>query len=115
MSMDTYLDNLADQQERLAAETDRERFLKFHEANPHVYKKIVELAWEAKNGGFEHLGMRFLWERVRWWHLFECVDQSSIDAGYMMNDHHIAYYSRLVMDNEPGLKGFFRTRRMVGE
>lgn len=81
-------------------------FEKFHRENPVLYGELVRLAREAKAAGAEKLGIRQLWERLRWWLRFEVKR----DGDYRLNDHLTAHYSRLIMQREPDLAGFFETR-----
>ena len=81
-------------------------FVEFHEANPHVYQKLCELARQAKKMGRHRLGMKALWERLRWFSQFEVETV----ADWRLNNSHTAYYARLIMASEPDLIGIFRTR-----
>jgi hypothetical protein len=83
-----------------------QRFAAFHEANPHVYATLVRLAREARAAGKERLGMKALWERLRW--ELEVVTRGD---EFRCNNNYTAAYARLLMDNEPDLAGLFETRR----
>lgn len=89
-----------------AFEERQAAFEKFHRENPILYAELVRLAREAKAAGAERLGIRQLWERLRWWLRFEVKR----DGDYGLNDHLTAHYSRLIMDREPDLANFFETR-----
>lgn len=90
----------------MSATDRRERFEKFHAANPAIYRELVRLAREAKAAGLEKIGIRALRERLRWW-----VKVEVRRAGeYRLNDHLPAYYSRLIMEQEWDLAEFFETR-----
>lgn len=86
--------------------TIEERFTEFHKANPHVMRLLVQLAREAKDSGATKLGMRMLWERLRWSLVVETQDES----GFKLNDHYPPLYSRLIMANHPELDGLFEVR-----
>lgn len=78
----------------------------FHAEFPEVY---VELARRARlmlsyNRRF---GIRTLWESMRWDFMLKSGPNPE---PYKMNDHHTPFYSRLLMDSEPDLKGIFETR-----
>jgi hypothetical protein len=80
-------------------------FERFHAENPHVYELFKQFARQVV--GFDHYGMKSLFERVRW-HLD--VETRNED-GLKLNNNYTAYYARL-LNREPGMAGFFRTRRM---
>ena len=81
------------------------RFLQFHLANPHVYRKLRELSLFAKRHGAKKIGIALLFERLRWWSMFETKG----DVFKLCNDYR-AYYARVLMNNEPELAGFFEIR-----
>ena len=87
--------------------TIAENFAVFHEANPHVYKMLSKFTFEAINAGFKHFGARMIWERMRW---YTAIDAPDLGTFFKLNDHYIAYYSRLFMKDHPRYKGFFRIR-----
>lgn len=85
-----------------------ERFEKFHAEHPEVYAKLVQLARDARSSGLRHYGMRALWERMRWHFQVENRDED-----FKLNDHYPPYYSRLIMQREKDLEGFFETRGYI--
>lgn len=84
----------------------RERFLRFHNENPHVYAALVRYARELKRAGVQRAGIRLLWERLRW---DETIRTSGVP--FKMSDHHTSFYSRLIMLKERDLMDFFDTRK----
>jgi hypothetical protein len=86
-----------------------ERFLEFHRANPQVYRELVRFAREAKRYGKHVLGIRPLWERVRWELTIVTFDANS---SFVFNDHYHSRYARLLMTREPDLRGMFRLRKL---
>ena len=46
--------------------TTEQRFWEFHEANPHVYLELVRLARRAKDHGKKRIGVKMIWEVMRW-------------------------------------------------
>jgi hypothetical protein len=82
-------------------------FRQFHEANPQIFDRLVELARKAKFWGRRHYGIAALWEVMRW-DFFSKVN-SPIDE-FKLNNNHRAYYARLIMATCPDLDGFFHTR-----
>jgi hypothetical protein len=53
--------------------------------------------------------MQMLFEQMRWTWFEQTVDVS----GFKLNNDYAAYYSRLLMDNEPELAGVFATRKVT--
>lgn len=85
--------------------TIEERFSRFHEKNPHVYQALRTVAlWCLKNG--KRMGMKAIYERVRWEFNIRTDGEP-----YKLNNDFTSMYSRLIMENEPQLDGFFETRR----
>lgn len=83
-------------------------FEKFHKENPDVYKKLVDLAFLAKANGHQHLGIKTLFERLRWYYTVETKGNEP----FKLNNNWTAYYARMIMQREPSLTGFFRTREL---
>jgi len=97
----------------LLSEVHNERHYKawerFHTEHPEVYQKLVELTSEVKGRGFNHFGIRMIWERMRWFFKFERGNDD-----YKLNDHYPPYYARYIMERNPDLAGFFETRERHG-
>jgi hypothetical protein len=85
---------------------DRE-FYDFHAKNPAVYRKLVELARQAKASGRTRVGIGMLYEVVRW-HVFLITT----DDEYKLNNNHRSRYARLIMEQEPDLAGIFELREL---
>ena len=84
------------------------RFREFHERNPRVYRLLVQLARDAKQAGRIRIGIKMLWEVVRW--------NLSKDLPYdetfkLPNDFH-SRYARLIMAQEQDLDGIFEIREL---
>jgi hypothetical protein len=82
-------------------------FEKFHADNPAVYEKLVELALAAKANGHTSLGIGLLWERLRYYYTIEVTGGRP-----KFNNNYRSRYARLIMQQEPALAGFFRTREL---
>lgn len=91
--------------ERAASETLEERFHRFHKRNPHVYRAIVRVARQLKDAGWKSASIAMVFERLRWLYGIRTRGDN-----YCLNNSYRAFYSRLVMDLEPDLDGFFQTR-----
>lgn len=85
--------------------TQKERFARFHEANPHVYHMIVAKAIALKRRGIERYGIAAIWEALR----YSRAMYSATDD-YKLNNNYKAYYARLIMKTVGELEGFFIIR-----
>lgn len=72
---------------------------------PAVYRRLREMAFEAKAAGWKRIGIRLLWERMRW----EFGPHARDRYGFSMNDWLTRFYARELL-TEPGLEGLFETR-----
>jgi hypothetical protein len=84
-----------------------QKFLKYAQANPHVWELFSKFAWEVIRTGRKNFGAKAIWERMRWYAAFETEDTETI---WKLSNNHHAYYARLFMNTFPGYRGFFRTR-----
>lgn len=82
-----------------------EKWQKFHRANPQIYQQFRDLTLKMFRSRHK-LGPRCVWELIRW-DIHVPVKRTDV---FKMNDHHVAYYSRLVMLRYPELTGFFKRR-----
>lgn len=89
------------------AATIQERFEAFHAANPHVYSSLRRLALAARSRGVRRYGIKGLFEQLRWQYAIQTAGDD-----FRLNNIYSSRYARLLMDNEPGLAGFFETRRL---
>lgn len=85
---------------------DRE-FWEFHAKNPHVYRQLVKLAREAKMRGRTKVGIKMIFEVVRWTQFI-----STTDPDYKMNNNYHSRYARLIMEQESDLAGVFELREL---
>ena len=86
-----------------------ERFRKFHDANPHVYVHLVRMARQAQAAGASKLGVRMLWEVLRWKVLIRTV---RVEGDFKLNDHYPPHFARMIMAQEPDLADIFETREL---
>ena len=84
------------------------QFWEFHRKNPIVYKYLVQFAfqWRMRRGNKAQLGMKALFERVRWQ-----VSMGKTTGDFKLNNNHTAFYARLLMRNNPKLQDMFKVRR----
>jgi len=83
-----------------------QRFAQFHKANPSVYRNLVILTRRAYVAGRRRIGIRQLWEVLRWEYSLATVGDA-----YKLNDHFTMHYARLIMATVPELKDMFETRK----
>ncbi len=83
-------------------------FWNFHQANPGIYQILVKNARRAKERGRDRIGIRMLWEVMRWEMMMATVDPSQEE--YKLNDHYTRHYARLIMYQESELKDIFEVR-----
>jgi len=87
--------------------TIEEAFRRFHAENPHVAQELVRLARQAKRAGATRLGMKMLFEVLRWRHTLRTGGDD-----FKLNNNYHAYYARLIMSENEDLEGVFETRKL---
>ncbi len=85
------------------------KFWQFHANNPKVYRHLVMFArqWRIKFGPQAKLGIKSLFERVRW----EVCLSTTTDPNFKLNNNHTAFYARLIMERNEELTGIFNLRK----
>ena len=81
-------------------------FLKYHDANPSIWKAFERKTFEAMQRGFRNYGVGAIFELLRW--------ESGVSADgdeFKLNNNWRAYYARLFEAKYPQHKGFFRNRK----
>ncbi len=86
-----------------------QQFLDYHEANPEVWGLFKRFTFDVMNTGRRRYGGQAILERVRWESDIQTHDPSS---DFKVNDHFVAYYTRLFTYAFPHRKGFFELRRL---
>lgn len=72
-----------------------------------VYEEVVDRAFALWNGGWDHFGIKAIWEAIRFdW----SVKVGPSDDGFKVNNNYTAFMARRVMADHPSLEGFFETR-----
>jgi hypothetical protein len=84
------------------------RFDEFHRDNPHVCRRLVQLALTMRNKGVTRYGIQGLIEVVR----YEEALSTTGDDGFKINNDFGSRYARLIMREIPDLDGFFETRSL---
>lgn len=83
-------------------------FKKFHAANPHVYDRFKELAFEMKETGRKKYSSKMIINVLRWE-----SDLKTTDKEFKINDKFQSIYGRLLVWNHPEFDGFFEFRTRV--
>lgn len=86
------------------AERDR-AFIEFDAENPEIFERLKTMALRLKERGFQHYGLRCLWEALRYDLSIETTGKQ-----YKLCDHLPPYFARKIMAEVPELDGFFETR-----
>lgn len=82
-----------------------QRFEEFHSKNHHVYEKLVEMAYELKNAGHKHIGIKMLFETLRYTTMIRTTG-----SDFKLDNSYSSRYTRLIEQNEPKLVGLFQKR-----
>ena len=84
---------------------------KFHAENPHVYRSLVVMAQNFRAAyPARRIGIATLWENLRYTLMMTIVNETD----FKLNNSHRAFYSRLIMAENPGLEGLFQLREQKG-
>jgi hypothetical protein len=87
-------------------------FIEFDTENPEVYRQLVRLARQWRAAGKAKLGIKTLFEKLRWeWHVAGLTESD----GYKLNNNFTALYARKIMKNEADLDGLFEIRSLASE
>lgn len=84
-------------------------FWAFHNANPEVYYRLVTMARDLKARGRSRIGIKMLFEVLRWEHAMQTTDHAS---EFKLNNNYAPRYARLIMYRNPELAGIFNTREL---
>jgi hypothetical protein len=95
-----------------ASGTIQERFERFHAANGWVYEALKKLVEQYVARGRKRIGIRMLWEVVRWNYHMATTDPAS---EWRTNDHYHSRYVRLLIERHPEWADLFELRRLRAE
>ena len=97
-------------QATLFATTIESRFEAFHARHPDVYRQLVRLAYEARRAGRERIGMKMLFEVLRWeWTIAGLPDDAE---NWKLNNSYSSRYARRIMEMYNDLDGLFELREL---
>ena len=91
-------------------EETRNKFRKFHFANPHIYQTFSVYSWDAAKAGHPVFSHWLIMNRIRWDSLIQTDGEK-----YKIPNEFIAFYARMFMIRHPQLGTFFKIKRMKGE
>lgn len=84
------------------------RFQEYHRRNPRVYRLFKQYAFQVLRAGRNHYGAKAIFERIRWYLMFETNDPE----GFKVNNSYVSRYVRMLVREHPEFEGFFETRRL---
>lgn len=87
--------------------TIAEQFERFHRANPHVATALEQLAEQWFEAGHDKVGVKALWERLRWEYGIRVPDS----PGPCLNNNFTAFYARLLLLRRPEWSARIATRQ----
>lgn len=85
----------------------KQKFLDFHESNPHVYELVELFTFQVIDSGYHHYSINSIFERIRW---HTNIETNQTD--FKLSNNHRAYYARHFMEKNPEYAGFFRTKKL---
>jgi len=85
-----------------------EKFLKFHEENPEVYRLFKKFAHQSRRFK-DHFGAKAIAERIRWE-----VASYSIPGDFKMNNNFPSVMARMLIEEDPSFHDFFSIRHTPG-
>lgn len=86
--------------------TNADKWAAFHSSNPHVADALEHLAEQWFAAGNTRVGVRALWERLRWE-----VGVVTSESAPSLNNNYPPFYSRLLLDRRPEWVGRIRQRK----
>ena len=94
--------------------------LDFHGENPWVYDRMRQICFELRSKGFSRYSTRTLIAVLRFEWDMKTTHQEVVIAGgeeraVKLNDHHTAYYARMLIEAHPELWDFFELRAAEGD
>ena len=94
------------------ANSIQEKFEVFHALNPFVYQNLVKLARKLHERGRTQVGMKMLFEMLRWNYMMNTDDPNS---EFKLSNSYTSRYSRLIMKQELDLDGLFSVKQLRSE
>lgn len=89
------------------AKTIEQRYVEFKTRNPHVLNQLETLARTAFNLGRRRIGMKHLFEVLRWNHYFNTRGEK-----FKLNNNYTSLFARDIINKHPEWAGLFETRKL---
>ena len=89
---------------------NKERWLKWHKANPQVWELFKQFSFEVIESGRKKYSAWQVIGRCRWE-----TDIQTTGKEFKISNDFIAYYARLFMETYPEHKGFFQIKKLKSE
>jgi hypothetical protein len=84
-------------------------FTQYHDSNPQIWDKFVEISLKAKSKGFKNYSVNGIFEILRW------ETGVSGNDNFKINNNYRPDYARKLMAEKPEFKNFFRIRKIKAE
>lgn len=95
------------------------QFLEFHKDNPWVYERLKGHCHQLRQKGFKRYSTRTLIAVLRFeWDLKTTHQEVRVEGeprAVKLNDHHSAYYARMLIEDYPHMWDFFELRYAEGD
>lgn len=91
-------------------QTTEDRFWAFHEKHPEVYRELLALCRRWIAAGGEHWSIWAAFAVARWERRFAGLPDE--DERWKLSNNYTGFYARLLMDENPELRGLFTLRPM---
>lgn len=85
-------------------------FVEYHTNHPEVYWQLRDLALQWARAGHSKIGMKMLFEVVRW-NAGLRPDRDEKEE-FVLNNNYTSHYARLIMEHEPELTDIFEIRTL---
>lgn len=96
--------------------TIEQHYAEFNKRNPHVLHELRLLAVKAFNAGRRRVGMKHLFEVLRWEKNLRTTDLTLVgDREFKLNNNFTALYARDIIARDPYLKPLFEVRKRAHE
>lgn len=102
----------------LDVKTPAQKFLEFHEANPHVYRCIeaaIRRNIAATGGRITRTSIDYFVHYARWHGVTTTVTTDSLAGDFKIANQFTPFYARLLLERHPEWDGLFETRKSVAD
>jgi len=93
---------------QIGTDTIQAAFEEFDRKHPEVMDELVSLALTAQRHGRHRIGMKHLFEVLRWQRMIRGLPDNNED--FKLNNNYTSRYARQIMHRHPELRGVFELR-----